>query len=199
MYSCGFFANAGNYKGMGDTKFVPNLDEDKFEVIVKASKAYRSETEKIEYLWANCRKPIFELSNHTKSFGFPDYGVTAYFSDNCTKEDSDLVNDWLKLKKVEGYFCRTFKSVENGQNVYDVKLASVEAGSKEGVTVEPEEWNGSLFKITRGDHSELLALVCENLQKSEKYAANEYQATTISKFVESFTGGDINAHKDGIR
>lgn len=180
-------------------KFVPNLNEEKFDLIVKNSKAYQAQTEKLEHLWSNCRKPIFELTRNTTSLGFPDYGVTVYFSDNCTKKDSDLVTDWLKAKKVEGYFCRTFKTVEDGRDVYDVKLMSVAKDKKDGITIDPEEFNGALFKITRGDHSELLGLVVEELSQAEKYAANEWQATTITKFVESFTEGCIDAHKDGIR
>lgn len=185
---------------MGDTKFVPNLDQNKFEVIVKASKVYQSQKEVVEGLWAKCAKPIYDLTDHTKSLGLGDHGVTTYFSDNCTKEDSDLVSDWLKTKKYEGYICRTFKTVaENGQATYDIKLASVEQGSKPGITSDPEEFKGAVFKITRGDYSKLLALVNENLLRAKESAANENQSQMISEYVKSFTEGDLDAHKDGSR
>ena len=39
IYKLGFYANMGNYKGFGDSKFVPNLDEKSFEKLVMASEA----------------------------------------------------------------------------------------------------------------------------------------------------------------
>ena len=39
IYNLGFYANMGNYKGFGDSKFVPNLDEKSFEKLVMASEA----------------------------------------------------------------------------------------------------------------------------------------------------------------
>lgn len=199
MYTSGFFANAGNYKGMGDTKFVPNLDSDKFELIVKSSKAYRAQKDDIERLWADTKVPIYRLTNRTKSLGLADQGVTTYFSDNCTQEDSDLVNEWLKEKKIEGYICRTFKTEENGHATYEIKLASVETDSKEGITLDAEEYKGSTFKITRGDYSRLLELVNRNLVLAKKHAANQNQVNMIDQYVLSFAEGDLKAHKEGSR
>lgn len=200
MYSCGFFANSGNYKGMGDTKFVPNLDKEKIDAIVKASKAYQAENKTITDLWSKSKEPIYNLTERTKSLGLADHGITTYFSDNCTKEDSDLVNDWLKAKKIEGYICRTFKTVsESGQATYDIKLASVERGDKSGITLAPEEYKGSVFKITRGDYSKLLSLVNESLLHASKYAANDNQAKMITEYVKSFAEGSLDAHKEGSR
>lgn len=199
MYACGFFANAGNYKGMGDTKFVPNLGVEQFELIVKSSKAYKSDTQTLDGLWGKCKKPIYHLTDRTKSLGLADHGVTTYFSDNCTKEDSDFVNEWLKLKKLEGYICRTFKTVAGGKKTYEIKLASVETGPKEQITIDAEEYKESTFKITRGDYAQLLALVNENLVHAKKYAANDNQVNMIDQYVRSFAEGSLDAHKEGSR
>lgn len=200
MYACGFYANAGNYKGMGDTKFVPNLEEETFGDIVTASKANQAQGDVIKELWTKCKGPIYSLTDDTKSLGLNGQGVTTYFSDNCTKEDSVLVNEWLKSKKIEGYICRTFKTVtELGQSTYEIKLASVEKGSQEGITLGAEEYKGAVFKITRGDYSKLLALVNKNLLEAAQHAANENQAKMIASYVKSFKEGSLDAHKDGSR
>lgn len=200
VYACGFFANSGNYKGMGDTKFVPNLDVEQFETIVRASQAYRDHQAIIDSLWKKCKHPIFNLTDDTKSLGLLGHGITTYFSDNCTKEDSDLVNDWLKSKKIEGYICRTFKTVaENGQATYDIRLASVETGDKDGITHAEEEFKGASFKITRGDYSKLLALVNANLLKAREYAANDNESHMLDEYVKSFSEGSLDAHKEGSR
>lgn len=75
-------------------------------------------------------------------------GVTTYFSANCTMEDSEIVNKWLKTKHIECYNVRTFKTVENdGTKVYDVCLASVDIGTESGLTVDEETFEGCKFKV----------------------------------------------------
>lgn len=199
MYACGFFANAGNYKGMGDTKFIPNLDVDKFEAIVTGSQAYQSATKELAFLWSNCKKSIYNLTHRTKNFGFADDGITTYFSENCTQKDSDLVNDWLKLKKLDAYICRTFKITRDGRTTYEIKCASSETGDKAGITIPPEEHNGNTFVVTRGDYSQLLALVSENLAIAKDHAANANQVKMIEEYITSFQEGDLDAHKEGSR
>lgn len=199
VYACGFFANAGNYKGMGDTKFVPNLEADQFDVIVKSSRAFKTQESAVSSLWSKTKIPIFYLTDCTKNLGLNGKGITTYFSDNCTEEDSDRVNEWLKLKKMDAYICRTFKTVENGRNIYDIKLASVEQGESKGITIPPEEHKGNTFTVTRGDYSQLLALVNSNLALAKKYAANDNQLQMIDQYIKSFAEGSLDAHKEGSR
>lgn len=134
VYTCGFLANAGNYKGMGDSKIVPNLDEDKFELIVKSSAAYKANKELVGSLWERTKVPIFLLADRMKTLGLCDTGVTTYFSSNVTRDDTELISEWMKEQKFEAYICRTFKTVENGKTVYEIKLASSEEGDKKGAS-----------------------------------------------------------------
>lgn len=199
VYCCGFFANAGNYKGFGDSKILPGLDEKKFEALIKASKAYENEPKKIGGLLEAVKAKIFSLTEREKMLGLKDAGITTYFSANCTQEDADLIDEFLKSKKLEAWNCRNFKTIDGDKVIYDLKLASAAEGSCDGLTLDEEEFKGKFFKITRGDYSEILKLVVENLEKTKKYAANDNQSAMIEKYAESFLEGSVDAHKDGSR
>lgn len=184
---------------MGDSKIVPNLDVDKFDVIIKLSRAYKLDPNVIDNLWTKCKKPIYNLTERTKCIGLKDKGITTYFSENCTKEDSDRITEWLQLKKICAYNSRAFKTENDGRITYEIKLASAEQEEKDGITVSPEEYKGHTFEVTRGDHSPIMALITANLAKAKEYAANENQAKMIEHYIKSFNGGSTDEHKDGTR
>lgn len=176
---------------------MPNLDVDKFEMIIKSSQAYKSQD--IVDLWLKCKKPIYYLTERTQNLGYSNEGVTMYFSENCTQQDSDRVKEWMKMKQIYGINCRTFKTVVDGHTTYDIKYASVEGGKKDGITLPPEEYKGNKFIVTRGDYSSLLAFVNSHLTPAKQYAANENQKQMIQYYIDSFAEGDLNAHKDASR
>ena len=184
---------------MGDSKIVPNLNSDKFELIVKNSKAYKEDTAKMEKLWSLVKEPLYRLDERSKTLGLCDSGITTYFSSNVTKEDTEVVSEWMKEKKFEAYICRTFKYVENDKTVFDIKLASKNHGDHEGLTMKDTEYKDHIFRVTRGDYSQLLGLVSENLKLAKKHAANENQAMMIDDYIKSFEEGSLDAHKSGSR
>ncbi|KAL6589980.1 hypothetical protein ACP70R_050178 [Stipagrostis hirtigluma subsp. patula] len=108
-YSCGFLCNSGNYKGFGDSKFIPNLPVEKFEAFVKGSKAYETCPSEIGYLWQHCKSAMYNLADNVKSLGFPGQGVTTYFSSNYSPADVDCVTNLMAKNRVEGFNNRTVK------------------------------------------------------------------------------------------
>ncbi|XP_014363567.2 dipeptidyl peptidase 3 [Papilio machaon] len=200
VYAGGLFANSGNYKGFGDTKFIPNLAKDAFELIVKSSKAYENDNTHLTKLWQKVQNPMYSLAPRLTSLGLANKGVTTYFSSNCTEEDSNLVNDWMKTKRIEAYICRTFKTTADDRlPLYTIHLASVESSPKPPLTMDKELYKNAYFQVTRGDYSPLLKLASDNLGKAQEYAANDNEKNMLKHYINSFNEGDLNEHKEGSR
>lgn len=170
------------------------------ELIINSSKVFDKDSADIKRLWNLVAVPIFSLTDSNKSLGLKGEGITTYFSSNCTKDDADLVAEWMKSKKLEAYICRTFKTVDaSGKASYEIRLASVQTGDAQGITIPAEDYQGSSFRVTRGDYSELLKKVVDGLAEAEKFSANENQRNMLKQYVESFTKGSLDAHKEGSR
>ena len=92
VYCNGIYDNMGNYKGYGDTKIVPKLPVESFEVIVKESQAYSTDPETMSAIWDAVKGPVYKLTSRQKQLGLDCKGVTTYFSDNCGQEDADRIN-----------------------------------------------------------------------------------------------------------
>ncbi|XP_018314001.1 dipeptidyl peptidase 3 isoform X1 [Mycetomoellerius zeteki] len=205
VYSSGILANAGNYKAMGDTKIIPNIPKGLFEAIIKSSKAYKTNSKEMQDLWNKISEPMFSLKGKLKSLGLGDKGITTYFSANCTGEDADKVNAFMQHKGLESCNARCFKTVvkdpasNDNINMYEIKLASVETSDNPKVTLPEETFENAKFKITRGDYSKLLVPVVENLQKAKEHASNQIEKDMLEKYIEHFTTGSLDDHKDGSR
>jgi len=194
VYCSGFLANMGNYKGFGDSKFVPNLPVERLEVLVRASKAWGEEEAVVGALWEATKGPMYSLTDQQKQLGLGSKGVTKYFTPNCDLEDSELVNRYFKTKSMEGYINRVLKTEEGGKVVYEVR----HAGVREAVLVE-EEFEGATMRVTTGDFAPLLARVAANLGEAAKHAGNTNEASMLTEYAASFTEGSLEKHKEGSR
>jgi len=194
IYCSGFYGNMGNYKGFGDSKFVPNLDSDRLELLVKNSKAFKDCPEEMEKLWQLVKGPMYSLTDQEKQLGLGEKGVTKYFTPNCDMKDSDLVNRFMKVKNIEGYINRVIKTKENDKVMYEIRHAAVE--EKE---LFREEFEGCLFKVTTGDYNELLEKVSDNLEMAVKHVANSDERDMLLQYIKSFREGSLDRHKDGSR
>jgi len=194
IYCSGFYANMGNYKGFGDSKFVPNLPVDSLEKLVKASAAWKSKPEVMETLWNTVKTALYSLKDQEKQLGLGSKGITKYFTPNCTQEDSDKINEFFKAKSIEGYINRVIKTVEDGKTVYEIRHAGVEPKLE-----TEEDFQGDKFRVTVGDYGDLLALVADNLAEAGKHASNNMEKDMLKEYVESFRTGSLSKHKEGSR
>ncbi|XP_053134914.1 dipeptidyl peptidase 3 isoform X2 [Hemicordylus capensis] len=204
VYSAAIYANMGNYKSFGDTKFVPNLPKEKLKQLVWGSQAFVAHPKEMEALWDSCGERMFSLESTQKHLGLRGEGVSTYFSANCSMEDAKLAQDFLDSENISAYNTRLFKTEVDGEAVYEVRLASVlsddvELDAEMSAKMKCFEFRGCKFTVTRGDYCLLLKRVVDNLQKAKQHAANATQAEMLKHYIASFTQGSIKAHKEGSR
>lgn len=202
-YAAAFYSNLGNYKSFGDTKFVPNLPQDKFEAVIHASKAYTEDPKSIQTQWHQCKRALYSVEKREQQLGLGDEGITTYFSDNCTQADAELAKKFMFGKDISAYNTRLMKTVDDKQKVtYEVRLASAKATSEDGdcdIKLGSYEFEGTTFNVTRGDYSPLMAGVADNLNRAKDFAANGNESEMMANYVKSFSTGSIEAHKEGSR
>ncbi|GFQ98082.1 dipeptidyl peptidase 3 [Trichonephila clavata] len=202
LYVCGIFSSFGNYRGFGDTKFVPDLEKEKFVRLLKATTYGELFPQEMELILSSCLESIYSLNDNNRQLGFPHNGTTTYLSKNFTPEDNEIVTEFLKKKNIEVFNSRLFKTIDKtGKSIYEIRLASVlntdDEEDKEFLI--SESINSHKFIVTRGDYSKLLKLVNSYLLLAKEYAANENEVRMIEKYIESFHTGSLAAHKDGSR
>nr|CAI5825480.1 unnamed protein product [Callosobruchus analis] len=190
VYSCGVFCNAGNYKGFGDTKIIPDIEPDRLEAMLKLSTVW----DELKPLWNALKEPLYELRPGTTCLGYNPEGMTTYLSKNCTPKDTDHVQTWMKKEKMECYNSRLFKTESNGKITYEIRLASEQKGEVKRIT------DGNItYLITRGDYSPLMGKVADYLESATNYAANDTETKMLKSYVSSFRTGSLDDHKNGSR
>uniref|UniRef100_A0A4W4DY76 Dipeptidyl peptidase 3 n=1 Tax=Electrophorus electricus TaxID=8005 RepID=A0A4W4DY76_ELEEL len=198
VYAAGLYANMGNYKSFGDTKFIPNLP--KFKALVWNSQAYKESPGEMEALWNNCSHLLYSLEDKQKQLGLGDKGVTTYFSGNCCLEDAELAQKFLDSKKLSAYNTRLFKKESAGKHCYEVRLASaVKKGEERRTRCGTYDFDEAVFSVQRGDYAFLMEKVSQNLEKAKAYAASDNQKGMLEEYIRSFTYGSVDAHKEGSR
>eukprot|EP00096_Caligus_rogercresseyi_P009060 TRINITY_DN3009_c0_g1_i1.p1 TRINITY_DN3009_c0_g1~~TRINITY_DN3009_c0_g1_i1.p1 ORF type:complete len:809 (-),score=242.44 TRINITY_DN3009_c0_g1_i1:90-2228(-) len=194
-YCSGIYTYMGNYRGFGDTKIIPEISKDKFELLMKASAAYKEDPSGMDAIWASIKDLMYDLSEPKKQLGYNKKGINKYLSKNLSTEDAELVADFVKQHELEVYNTRLIKSQDGGKNVFEIRHAAMESA----VLKEVEDFRGSKFVVSAGDYAELLGRVHENLAEAAKYAANDNERHMLEHYMKSFKTGSMDSHKDGSR
>lgn len=197
IYYSGLAYNMGNYLGFGDRKFIPSVSREKLETLIKASKANLEAPDVIQKYLNQALGPSYDLQENKRFLGMPPSGVTMYFTPNCTQEDAELAKEYMASKNIEAWNNRLLKYEKNGQTIYDIRIASIEQGHAEDITVDCEEFQGHKFCVSRGDYSFFLQKMIEELQLAKDYTASDVEIRMLDKYIECFSKGSVKAHKDG--
>lgn len=202
-YAAGFYSNMGNYKSFGDSKILPGITSEKLQSIVLASKASKKCPTLVKNLWDSCSGAIYNMSMRVRELGIGEKGLSTYYSSNVTEKDISLVQEFMVEKKLSPYNTRLFKLDENK---YELRHASVETSGYNSEVDDPalaclgiNQFRNVEINVTRGDYSNLLKRVADNLLKAKEFASNENEENMLGHYVKSFQTGSINEHKNGSR
>lgn len=198
-YFSGIFGNLGNYLSFGDTKFIPGLSKESFTTIVTGSKAYSSSPD-VKNIFDKVIDALYSLHPRRLRLAFSPDGLTTYYSGNCTREDAQIVQEYLKAKKIEGYNTRVMKSLKpNCEGKFEYLIAFASSEKKEEIIVDPSLPDCAIFKAHYGDYQEIMALLVEAIEDVKASALNETQQKMWEQYQTSFRTGSIEAHKEGSK
>jgi len=193
MYAASFYGNMGNYKSFGDSKFIPALSPEDMYTFLSAS-VDKSTVKIIDELWEECVSRMYSLLPRQRQMGLgEDKGISTYFSSNCNAEDAKIANAFLDSQGISAYNTRLIKDRKTCN--YMVRQASYNTSKQP----ETHTYQGKEFIIVQGDYAPLMKRVTEALTNALEYTANHTQSKMIEAYIDSFSTGSIDAHKDASR
>lgn len=192
-YATQFYGNQGNYLSFGDSKFIPRIEAEKFKSCIDMHTKFlpKPEKESVKSLWKKVKGPIYLLDDKTKSLGVPSECTSSYYSANITKEDMDVVQAYMKEKKLEAWNTRLFKRTIKEKEVLEIRYAA------SIYRIGPlEDYKGRVVSVSYGDYGTKLGDVVENLILAKRFAANDTQGKMLAEYIEHFQTGYLEKHKE---
>lgn len=164
-YSAAVFNNCGNFKSFGDTKFVPEIDEQTFEKVIKASASYASRKEQIDTIWEKIKHEVYSEHDPYARVGFKDEngGQTSYYSSNITKAEAKMIDEWCQEVNVSPLNTRLIKTKENE---YEMRVSSSEADPNVTRYLKTYEKNGKKLTISAADFKSFMEQCADHIGKS---------------------------------
>ena len=198
-YAAQFLGNAGNYKGFGDSKFIPRLSSKVLRNLV-------SKTPKARQYYEAVEGNLFgDLNNLGRlHLGFPDNGhLSNYYpgSPDITEKEIVILGEFLAEKRLLPENTR-IRRLNNGD--FEVLVASgvrnpphdtIDTGGVTSWQLDGE-LKGRHVKIVYGDHQEEMAKISLHMKKAGLSGADETQKSMMEEYAKSFSTGSLHAFKE---
>ncbi|KAL7663878.1 Dipeptidyl peptidase 3 [[Candida] zeylanoides] len=188
-YASAFLSNLGNYKSFGDKKFIPALSVEEFDQVIESVGSAQCTV-----LYKQVRSAIFDVSR-AQLLGWPEKGhLSNYYPDSLdiTKAEVDTVNAALAA---HGVMPENTRITKRSSTEFVVLVASANTTNTTGYYPDAISENGISIAFQFGDHSKEFAHIVMHLQEATKYVANDTQHELLTKYIEAFETGSMNAHK----
>lgn len=202
-YSVQFLGNCGNYKGFGDSKFIPRLPPSALEALASATSESKAAFEKASKNGGG----IYETEQSLMHLGYPGAGhMTTYYpeSPNISQDEITAIGDLMeqkglplentRLKKTaSGDFELLIASGVSSPPLRDRDLGEVETFDLDG------KLKGKKLSLVFGDHKEEMAKIAHSIKQASLHAANDNQKKMLDAYALSFGAGSIEAFKESQR
>lgn len=130
------------------------------------------------------------------SLGYPSEATQSsyYLGGDINESDIALVSKTLEQNFIFPENTRVRKAADGSG--LEVLLASVE--SRSDYQTFPSCGNESI-RVLKGDHSQDLQGICDELAIASNYAANDLQRSFLNEYIESFRTGSLDAYRESQR
>ena len=203
-YAAQFLGNCGNYKGFGDSKFIPRVEASDLEKIASITKDAGTVFKQASSTGGG----IYETKDAgLMHLGYPDAGHTStYYPDSeaITKGDIQVVGEVLESKglPIENTRLRKTKSGD-----FELLIASSDQNpsSKDRDLGDLDNieligaLHGKKLKFVFGDYQKQMAAIEEDIKSAQKEALNDTESKMMSEYAKSFGTGSIEAYKESQR
>ncbi|KAK2760967.1 hypothetical protein FQN54_002209 [Arachnomyces sp. PD_36] len=202
-YAAQFLGNCGNYKGFGDSKFIPRIPQD-------ALQSLSSSSPESSALFSEANSTgggIYETdSAGLMHLGYPEGGhMTTYYPDSqsITKEEITLIGSFLEKK---GLLLENTRLRKTPTGDFELLIASaLENPSPSDRDVDGNGWDlegnleGKKLSLVFGDHQKEMAEIAETIKQAGLNADNDTQRKMHGEYQKSFTTGSLEAFKESQR
>lgn len=203
-YAVQFLGNCGNYKGFGDSKFIPRLPPSSLKALASATPETKAAFEKASKTGGG----IYETKEQSlMHLGYPGAGhMTTYYpeSPNISQDEITAIGDLMeqkglplentRLKKTaSGDFELLIASGVSSPPPRDRDLGEVETFDLDG------KLKGKKVNLVFGDHKEEMAKIAHSIKQASLHAANDTQKKMLDAYALSFGAGSIEAFKESQR
>ncbi|KAL9595132.1 MAG: hypothetical protein Q9219_006620 [cf. Caloplaca sp. 3 TL-2023] len=201
-YATQFLGNGGNYKGFGDSKFIPRCPPEAIEnlisVVPKAKEILEKANVSVSAFYATTDEP------GKMHLGYPDKGhLSTYYPDSpgITQDEIEQISDFMAEKKLLPENTRLKKTKDgNFQLLIASGLAKPppEGGDAGSETVFDlgGKLSGKTLELVYGDYIEEMAKIALHIKKAGLHAANDRQKRMMDEYAKSFGSGSLNAFKE---
>lgn len=98
QYAAKFYSNSGNYSSFGNTKFIPEIECEKFEEILKCSSNWND----ISYIWGCIKEIVYDNSTNFKTINLNErHGKNSYYLGDIKEESIVTIDKFLASKGIE--------------------------------------------------------------------------------------------------
>jgi dipeptidyl-peptidase-3 len=175
----------GNYSSHDGCKFIPELDCDKLEEILKCS----DKIDEIRYIWDCIKGVVYDNSSHYKTIKLKENnGINSYYLGDIKEEDIKTIDSFL---------------IQNGVDVLNTRLMMVNQNKLAylvaSIDNSTQELNDQGLIGHYGEFSSFLGRVSENFLKAREYSHNDVSSKMIDEYLEWFKSGKISNYKESQR